>query len=90
MLFRLECKAQPLTPLRGLTTLLMGGDEATAEDLLAVCQLTGLRQLIVVSFNDFSLELLMPLKVLKELTTLHVLCRHIDSPDAINLTSEVG
>mgnify|MGYP001807073973 CR=1 FL=1 len=89
-LLQQRCKPQLLAPLQRLTALQMGGDEVTAEDLQEVSQLTGLRQLTVVSVNDFRLELLLPLTELKELTTLHVLGRFIGSPHAVHLTSKVG
>jgi hypothetical protein len=88
------CNTQLLAPLRGLTGLRrleMGGNQVTADDLQAVSQLTGIRELSVLCLNIIEAELLLPLLELQQLTTCH-LCVFFGQASGhdVKWTSEVG
>jgi hypothetical protein len=74
----LQCNAELLAPLTGLTglhELTLGQADDAPEDLQVVCQLTGLRQLLVgvlESSNNWVKGLLLQLTRLQQLTYLEL------------------
>ena len=80
----------PLQRLTGLHRLHMGGDTVTAEDLQAVCQLTGLKELSVTCLGYSKAELLLQLTELLQLTTLRFFGIVNNAPQTVKLTSKVG
>jgi hypothetical protein len=93
LLIRPQCKPQLLAPLQGLTglhTLHMGGDEITADEVQAAGQLTGLRELTLLTLNSITAEVLLPLTELLQLTALRLRGTVNGSWHMVELTDKVG